>query len=160
MTANDKDGYHRVACPAVASKVCCPLLHPPMTLDYTRAEVLTPLSHPPTCCTQATITVPPAVNAKTVQRHDYPEKFYRPSYARRSAAERANARIKDRATIDIARGWCRLMGLTPTTLLLTAPSSCATLQSPTRSTNAKPTTHAVSQRDSLHGPAGRAAAES
>ena len=35
------------------------------------------------------------------------------SYARRSAAERSNARIKDPATIDVARGWCRVMGAGP-----------------------------------------------
>ena len=118
LTANDKDGYHRVACPAQMGKIRCALREPSMTLDYTRPEVLTPPEHPPTCCTQATITVPPAVNAKTAQRHDYPGKAWRASYARRSAAERANARIKDPATIDIARGWCRLMGLTPITLLV------------------------------------------
>ena len=38
--------------------------------------------------------------------------------ARRSAAERANARIKDPATVDVVRGWCRVMGLTPMTLFL------------------------------------------
>ena len=118
VTANDKDGYHRVACPAVAGKVRCPPREGSMILPHNRAEVLCPPEHPPICCTQATITVPPAVNAKTAQRHDYPGKSWRASYARRSAAERANARIKDPATIDITRGWCRLMGLTPITLFL------------------------------------------
>ncbi|MHB1889443.1 MAG: hypothetical protein ACYCUF_01010 [Acidimicrobiales bacterium] len=35
---------------------------------------------------QQTITVPPSVNAKTAQRHDYPSKTWRASFARRSAA--------------------------------------------------------------------------
>ncbi|MDA8184317.1 MAG: hypothetical protein M0035_07830 [Actinomycetota bacterium] len=40
---------------------------------------------------QQTITVPPSVNAKTAQRHDYPSKTWRASYARRSAAGLAPA---------------------------------------------------------------------
>ena len=40
------------------------------------------------------------------------------SYARRSAAERSNARVKDPATIDVNKGWCRQMGLVPMTVLL------------------------------------------
>ena len=63
-----------------------------MALPLTRPEVLSPPEHPPACCTQKTITVPPSVNQKTAQRHDYPGPAWRRSYARRSAAERANAR--------------------------------------------------------------------
>ena len=88
-----------------------------LTLDH--PEVLAPPEHPPTCCTQVTITVPPQVNAKTAQRHDYTSKPWRCSYARRSAAERSNARIRDPATVDVARGWCRVMGLTPMSLFIT-----------------------------------------
>ena len=64
------------------------------------------------------ITVPPSVNAKTRQKHPYPSQAHRSSYARRSAAERANATIKDPASNDVAPGWCRLMGLVPMTLML------------------------------------------
>ncbi len=55
---------------------------------------------------------------KTTQKHPYPSKAHRRSYARRSAVERSNARIKDPATTDVARGWCRLMGLVPMSLFL------------------------------------------
>ena len=51
--------------------------------------------------------------AKTAQKHDYPSAAWRRSYARRSGAERGFATIKDPAASDIARGWCRLMGLAP-----------------------------------------------
>ncbi|MHB8719755.1 MAG: hypothetical protein ACYDAC_12830 [Candidatus Dormibacteria bacterium] len=116
MTSDDHDGYHRVACPAVMGKVRCPLRQASLALAFDRPEVTSAPEHPPTCCTNQTITIPPAVNAKTAQRHDYPSKAWRRSYARRSAAERSNARIKDPATVNVARGWCRLMGLVPMSL--------------------------------------------
>ena len=111
ISATDRDGFHRVACPAVMGKLRCPLRADSMALDFTHPEVTSPPVHPPACCTQQTITVAPSVNAKTAQRHDYLSAAWRRSYARRSAAERSNARIKDPATIDVARGWCRVMGL-------------------------------------------------
>ena len=55
---------------------------------------------------------------KTRQKHDYPSKQWRRSYRRRTAAERLNSSIKDTATSTIARGWIRLMGLTPLMLSL------------------------------------------
>jgi hypothetical protein len=118
VTSDDADGYHRVACPAVMGKIRCPLRPASMRLDRNRPEILTPPEHPLTCCQQQTITVPPEVNAKTAQKHDYPSKEHRRSYARRTGAERTFATVKDPASNDIARGWTRLMGLTPITLWL------------------------------------------
>jgi hypothetical protein len=118
ITADDTDGYHRVMCPAVMGKIRCPLRPDSMKLDRGRPEILTPPEHPPACCTQQTITVPPAVAAKTRQKHDYPSAAHRRSYARRTGAERTFSTIKDPATTTIARGWCRLMGLTPLYLWL------------------------------------------
>jgi hypothetical protein len=113
LTAEDADGYHRAQCPAVAGKIRCPLRPASMTLDRDRPEILSLPEQPQACCTQQTITVPPDVNAKTTQKHDYPSAAWRRSYARRTSAERGFATIKDPATSDTARGWCRLMGLTP-----------------------------------------------
>jgi hypothetical protein len=59
------------------------------------------------------------VLAKTAQKHDYPSAAWRRSYARRTGAERGFATAKDPASNNIARGWCRLMGLTPHTLFVT-----------------------------------------
>jgi hypothetical protein len=124
ITGDDEDGYHRVACPAVTGKIRCPLRPSSMTLDRDQPEILQPPDHPQACCAQQTITVPPGVNAKTRQKHDYPSAAWRRSYARRTGAERGFATIKDPAASDITRGWCRLMGLTPlmlfTTVLLAA----------------------------------------
>jgi hypothetical protein len=124
LTRDDANGYHRVACPAVDGKIRCPLRPASMILDRDRPEILTPPQDPQACCTQQTITVPPDVNAKTRQKHDYPSATWRRSYARRSGAERGFATTKDPASNDTTRGWCRLMGLTPlmlfTTVLLAA----------------------------------------
>jgi len=113
LTSDDADGYHRVQCPAVAGKIRCPLRPSSMTLDRDRPEILQPPEDPQACCTQQTITVPAEVGAKTRQKHDYPSAAWRRSYARRSGAERGFATAKDPASNDIARGWCRLMGLAP-----------------------------------------------
>jgi hypothetical protein len=103
-------------CPAAMGKARCPLRPESLSLDYQRPQILTPPEHPPPCCTQQTITVPPEVHAKTAQKHDYPSKAHRRSYTRRSAAERTFSTAKDPASNDISRGWCRLMGLAPIAL--------------------------------------------
>jgi len=121
ISGYDKDGYRRVACPAVAGKVRCPLRPASMALSYQRASVSCPPAHPPRCCTQQTITVAPSVGAKTAQKHDYPSAAHRRSYARRSAAERTFASVYDAATNNLARGHCRLRGLAPIALF------CATV---------------------------------
>ncbi|HVT69257.1 MAG TPA: hypothetical protein VHF26_16015 [Trebonia sp.] len=114
------DGYSRVQCPALAGKIRCPLRPQSMTLDRDRPEILQPPEYPQACCTQATITVPPEVNAKTRQEHDYPGPAWRRSYARRTAAERVFATVKDPAASDTAHGWCRLMGTSPLMLFTAA----------------------------------------
>jgi hypothetical protein len=115
---DDADGYRRHTCPAAAGKIRCPLRPASMTLDRSRPQILTPPQHPQACCTQKTITAGPDVAAKTRQKHDYPSAQWRASYARRTAAERFNASIKDPAVNSIDQGWIRLMGLTPLLLWL------------------------------------------
>jgi hypothetical protein len=119
ITTGDHDGYHRVMCPAAMGKIRCPLRPASMTLTRDRPEILTPPGHPPACCIQQTITVPPQTCAKTAQKHDYPSKEHRKSYARRTGAERTFSTAKDPASNNIARGWTRLMGLAPLMLWLT-----------------------------------------
>jgi len=115
----DKDGYHRVSCPAVMGKLRCPRHPQSMALSHERPTVLSPPEHVPACCGQKTLTVPPSVNAKTAQKHDYPSAAWRASYARRTAVERSFSTIKDPASNDISRGWCRLMGLSAITVFVT-----------------------------------------
>ena len=124
ISADDKDGYHRVACPATAGKLRCPLKPDSMALSYDHPEVLSPpAGEPARCCTQASITVAPQVNAKTRQKHDYPSRAHRRSYARRTGAERSFSTYKDPASTNIRRGWCRLLGRTKNLVMLT----CATV---------------------------------
>ena len=118
LTADDTDGYHRVTCPAAMGKLRCPLRLASMTLDRSHPQILTPPEHPPACCTQQTLTIPPDIAAKTRQKHDYPSAAHRRSYTRRTSAERGFSTTKDPASNTIARGWCRLMGLTPLALWL------------------------------------------
>ena len=119
LTGYDADGYHRVACPATTGKLRCPLRPDSLTLPYDRPTIHQPPTHPPRCCTQKTITVPPAVNAKTTQKHDYPSPKHRRSYQRRTAAERSFATLTDPATTNLSRGHCRLTSLTPIALFTT-----------------------------------------
>jgi hypothetical protein len=118
ITKPDADGYHRVVCPAVMNKCRCPLRKDSMELSFDRPEVVCVPESAPKCCLQKTITVPPGINAKIAQKHDYPSKAHRRSYARRTAVERSNSRVKDPASIDVAKGWCRLMGLVPIAFFL------------------------------------------
>ncbi len=116
--SDDTDGYRRHACPAATGKIRCPLKPASMKLNRSRPEILTPPTHPPACCSQHTITAGPAIAGKTRQKHDYPSAQWRVSYARRTAAERFNASIKNPAVNSIDRGWIRLTGLTPLMLWL------------------------------------------
>jgi hypothetical protein len=88
-----------------------------MALDYSHPDVLTPPEHPPTCCTQQTISVPEAVLAKTTQKHDYPSKAWRRTYIRRTGSERTFAWLGDPAAIGMRRGWCRLFATTKNALM-------------------------------------------
>ncbi len=120
LTATDQDGYRAPSLPGrQAGKLRCPLRASSMSLTHERPTITNPPEHQPLCCSQQTITVAPSVNAKTAQKHDYPSKAHRASYTRRTASERSFSQICDPATNDIKRGWCRLMGLTGPTLMLT-----------------------------------------
>ena len=102
---DDRDGYHRVQCPAAMAKIRCPLRPASMTAGPGPARDPPAPRAPPACCAQQTITVPPDVLAKTAQKHDYPSAAWRRSYARRTGAERGFATAKDPAANTISRGW-------------------------------------------------------
>ncbi|MHB1488742.1 MAG: hypothetical protein ACYCS7_14320 [Acidimicrobiales bacterium] len=117
LSAPDHDGYQRVMCPATAGKVRCPLKPASLARPLDHPSVIEPPGEPPRCCAQQSITVPPQVNEKTRQKHDYPGPMFRASYARRTAAERTYASLADPSVGGIRRGWCRLFGLAKNTLM-------------------------------------------
>ena len=98
-------------------KLRCPLVETSLTLSFSRPSVTKPPSSAPRCCRQASITVPPNVNDKTRQKHPYPSPVHRRSYARRTAAERAYARLADPAGEGVRQGWCRLFGTAKNALM-------------------------------------------
>jgi len=55
----------------------------------------------------------PGPGGPFAQKHVWGSAAWRASYARRSGAERSSSSIKDAATNDVPRGWCRMMGLVP-----------------------------------------------
>jgi hypothetical protein len=116
ISADDADGFHRVICPAVAGKVRCPLRQSSMALSHAHPEVRGVAAERPTCCSQQSMTVPVAVAAKTAQKHDYPSKAHRISYARRTAVERTFSSTKDRASNDMTKGWWAVRFLIRTSL--------------------------------------------
>jgi hypothetical protein len=118
LSTDDADGYHRVMCPAAMGKLRCARRAGSLALSYDRPEITAPPDPAPRCCTQATLSVPPEVNAKTRQKHDYPSSAHRRSFARRTAVERTYSTMKDPASTDVTRGWCRVMGLGAISVLL------------------------------------------
>jgi hypothetical protein len=119
LSAPDADGYQRVVCPAAAGKVRCPHKAASLALSFEHPSVSQPPKEPPRCCAQVSITVPPQVNEKTRQKHDYAGPAHRASYARRTAAERTYASLADPSVGGIRRGWCRLFGVAKNTLMYT-----------------------------------------
>ncbi len=113
----DEEGYERVMCPAAAGTLRCPLVEASLNLSFAHPSVTDPPGIAPRCCRQRSITVAPNVNDKTRQKHPYPSPVHRRSYERRTAAERAYARVADPAGEGVRRGWCRLFGTAKNALM-------------------------------------------
>ena len=120
ITSDDADGYHRVMCPAVMGKIRCPLRPASMTLDPRPARDPHPARAPPGLLHPADHHRAAGRAAKTRAEARLPlQRRTGKSYARRTGAERTFSTAKDPASNNIARGWTRLMGLTPLMLWLT-----------------------------------------
>lgn len=100
----------------MAGKLRRPLRPESLSFDNSHPEVISPpTDEPPCCCVRKSITVAPEVNA-IAPRHDFGSPAHRDSYGHRSAAERANATLKDRSSTDITRDSIRLCGQSAITI--------------------------------------------
>lgn len=115
-------GRERFECPAQAGKRICASC--PLSQMY---DAGTPtVENPPTgagtpkCCTQRTVTVPGDVTPKIRQRLYWGSDEWITSFNRRTYVEGSYGNMKNPNTENITRGWCCVVGLVKTSLLLAA----------------------------------------
>lgn len=113
-------GDERAECPAEAGKLRCPLK--PTSLLFP-AEMLTIGAPPdaataPACCTQRTVKIPAAADAKVRQRHIWGSPGWIRSFRRRTYVEGAFGNLKNPNTEAVRRGWIAVVGLVKTSLML------------------------------------------
>lgn len=106
-------GDERAECPAEAGKLRCPLK--PTSLLFP-AEMLSIGAPPdaataPACCTQRTVKIPAAADAKVRQRHIWGSAAWVRSFRRRTYVEGAFGNLKNPNTEAVRRGWIAVVGL-------------------------------------------------
>jgi hypothetical protein len=108
-------------CPGKAGKLKCELcpLSEHYPADRPMVENPGPLATAPKCCRQATIVIPGPVRAKLRQRDAWRSPKWIDSFARRSAIEGIFGNLRSQSTQNIKRGFCRVVGLVKTSLMLT-----------------------------------------
>jgi len=106
--------------PGKAGKLKCELcpLSEHYPADRPVAENPGSLTTAPKCCRQATIVVPGPVLAKLRQRDPWRSPKWIDSYARSSAIENIFENLRSQSTQNITRGFCRVVGLVKTSLML------------------------------------------
>lgn len=117
-------------CPGKAGKIKCELC--PLSRDYPEdlpvVENPGPLATAPKCCRQATITIPGPVLSKLRQRDPWGSPKWIDSYVRRSAIEGIFGNLRNQSTQTIKRGFCRVVGLVKTSLMLTFEAVAADIR--------------------------------
>lgn len=119
-TQPDHTGTHRVACPALAGKIGCPLR--PGTVAAAIEHGLPIVEHPPTadpngeplpkCCTQRTVkTSPPTSIVKHQQPHYWGTRTWSRIWRRRTYVEGTYGNRKNVSTENMRRGITRIPGL-------------------------------------------------
>ena len=117
-------------CPGKAGKLKCELcpLSEHYPADRPVVENPGPLATAPEACRQATITVPGPVLAKLRQRDSWRSPKWIDSYARRSAIEGIFGNLRSQSTQNIKRGFCRVVGLVKTSLMLAFEAVAANIR--------------------------------
>ena len=126
----DRTGKERWECPAQAGRrVCanCPLSQ---MYDESTPRVQDPPTGPgiPKCCTQRTVTIPGDVTPKIRQRLYWGSVEWIKSYNRRTYVEGSYGNLKNPDTENITRGWCRVVGLVKTGILLAAAVAASNIR--------------------------------
>ncbi len=108
-------------CPGKAGKVTCALC--PLSADYGDDRPVVqdpgPLATAPKCCRQSTVVIPGPALSKLRQRDDWGSPQWIESFARRSHIEGIFGNLRNPSTQNIKRGFCRVVGLVKTSLMLT-----------------------------------------
>lgn len=118
----DMNGKERWECPAQAGKRICANCPLSQMFDDATPTVNDPPTGPdkPKCCTQRTITIPGNVTPKTRQRLYWGSDEWIESFNRRTYVEGSYGNMKNSNTENITRGWCCVVGIVKTSLLLAA----------------------------------------
>ena len=117
-------------CAGRAGKLQCALC--PYAADYPEGlpVIANPPSGPylPTSCSQATRVVDGAALIKLAQRDYWGSPEWQASYGRRAHVESIFGNLRNPSTQNIRRGFCRVMGLIKTTLMLAFEVMAANLR--------------------------------
>ena len=117
-------------CPGKAGKVKCQLcpLSEHYPADRPVVENPGPLATAPKCCRQSTIVIPGPVLSKLRQRDPWGSPRWIDSFARRSAIEGIFGNLRSQSTQNIKRGFCRVVGLVKTSLMLAFEAVAANIR--------------------------------
>jgi hypothetical protein len=120
----------RWICPAKAGKLKCTLC--PFSAfyasDMTEVASPPPASTAPKCCTQQTVSIPGSALVKLRQREYWGSPEWIGSYGRRNHIESIFGNLRNPSTQNIKRGFCRVVGLVKTSLMLTFEAVAANIR--------------------------------
>lgn len=126
----DSGGKERWECPAQAGKRICANCPLSQLFDSSTPVVVDPPTGvgQPKCCTQRTVTIPGNVTPKIRQRLYWGSDEWIASFNRRSHVEASYGNMKNPNTENVTRGWCCVMGLVKTSLLLAAAVAASNIR--------------------------------
>lgn len=126
----DKTGKERWECPAQAGKRICANCPLSQMFDPSTPTVENPPSEPgkPKCCRQRSVTIPGYVTPKIRQRLYWGSPEWIASFNRRTHVEGSYGNLKNTNTENITRGWCCVVGLVKTSLLLAVAAAASNIR--------------------------------
>ena len=108
-----RDGYRRLICPAAEASFAARAGPGRSRSPASARRSPDPPKHPPTCCSQQTITIPESWTRRPRKSTTTPLRRTAPHTPRRPPPSAPFSTIKDPAANDIKRGWCRLIRGSP-----------------------------------------------